>query len=703
MAQIFKTTKQEKHWHLVYIDVAQDRFVTSVDKNHDHPVALIADPEGNPVIVIGEADGHKHYLEDVGEALPAEPEKKSDIEAVEKGLQLFKRAATLEEKPRERARESMKFFKGDQWEPAVKQALKAKKRACQTLNFVASQVDVLSGLARQNRLDPRALPVEGSDEGVADIATAGLLWVSKRTRLPVQEIRVFDDGVITGRGLFHICLTQNKNPQGDIVIERFPWADGYFGQHEELDGSDATHAHKAKWLSIAEAKAKYPEKADEIKQLVDISTNYPREATQELEQVEGSRTYIDTKYASENEIYDKNHNRIRLIEHEIKEFRTANIVLNGDMSLQQELTDSEAAKAKTIEDLQVLELPRERIRIIVTVGTSLIRDFYPDRPYDGFSLVPYYIYKYDGTEGWNGKVEFMKDNQREINKRSSQIIDAANTTLSPGFFHEPETFTSEKQKRDFQQNASTPGHNQEINDVTRPPIPKQNPNFPRELFTIQETNTQNMQSITNINPGLAGNQSQYQSGKANLVQRQAGLVGNERVFDNFILAKQTVFQKAFLMLQEYFTPERLARIVLSEASDPNRLSDLMIGQQPLPQQRTPEEDQAALQNIIKLLETKDMAEYDIVIGEQPLSPTMKEATLRMWLEAKQMGVPVPPELLVELSSLPNKGKWAKVMAALAQQQMEMEKLKFQTEMQKAGRLPPGGSAQTNNIQGGSQQ
>ena len=78
---------------------------------------------------------------------------------------------------------------------------------------------------------------------------------------------------------------------------------------------------------------------------------------------------------------------------------------------------------------------------------------------------------------------------------------------------------------------------------------------------------------------------------------------------------------------------------------------------------------------------------------------MKEFERKAWQEAKAQGIPVPEELLVSLSSLPDKGKWAAVMKERAEQARQMELIKYQTELQKAGRIPVGGQ---NNNSGGSQ-
>lgn len=681
MAMLLRTTETQKHWHLIFFDEATQSFLMSTDNGHTHKASLYADQaSGEPKVVMDYAglNTHTHDTQPLEQVLPVKPKKQDDNEALEEAIALFKHAVEIEEPSRKRSRESVLFFKGEQWTKGEEQSLNSKSRAHQVYNYTQAFVDSLSGLARQNRLDPRAFPTEGSDDGVSDIVTAVLTWIAKRSNMPQQEIRVFEDEVIPGRGLFHIDMTQKNNPLGDVVIERFPWPDGYFGTHHELDASDATHCHKAKWIAYQEAKVKYPQVKNELESQIANSEETPIEAADDVT--------FQRMQMSNTELFDKAHKRLRVIEHEIKEVRTAFFIANANGTFQQEVTYQDYKKADTIPNLTLMEFPKERIRIVVTVGSLLVRNYYPDRPYDGFSLVPVYAYKFDDND-WCGKVESMKDAQREINKRGSQAIDIVNRMLGQGSTYDDETFNDDKDRLAYANRASTPGALLKVTNTDRPPAPIQSPPFPMELLTLHKQNVDIMQAVSNIPPAMAGAGTGYESGSALNTQKASGMVGNERIFDNFVLSKQAVFRKVFRLVQKFYSKERIARLVLSAASDPSRMEAMKMGGQEIPQQRTPDEDAILTQSIIKMLETADLAEYDITMGEQPLSPSAREAQFKLWLEAQNHGLPVPPAMLMDLSSMPNKGKWAKEMQIMQEQNMQMEKQKFEAEMAKAGRKP----------------
>lgn len=682
MDMLQRTTTTSKHWHLVYRDPVTGKLVTSMDKGHTHILSEYPDPINNEILRIAvgaaETDNHTHEIEALQPPIAAKPEDQEEVAVTKHVVALFQHAIKIEEPSRKKGFESVEFFKGEQWDAKEKSALNAKARASQVYNYTQAFIDSLSGLARQSRLNPRAFPIEGSDDGVADVVTSTLTWVSKRSNLPQQEIRVFEDMVITGRGLFHVDISQKRNVLGDAVIERFPWADGYFGVHNELDASDATHMHKAKWVSLQEAKARYPHLAEELEGQLKSSDTYPEEISE--------RVALQRLVCEDQEIIDKDHQRLRLVEHEIKETRVAYIVMDMSGQNKQEVDATSFRKAETIPGINLIEVPRERIRVVVTVGSLLLRNYYPDRPYEGFSLVPVYAYKSDDNDWW-GKVEAMKDAQREINKRGSQAIDIVNRMLGQGWFYDDDTFADEKDKNRFQQDAGKPGFTAKIANTDRPPAPVEHPPFPTELLSLHRQNVDIIQSVSNIPPAMMGSGSGYESAQALQTQRSSGLVGNERIFDNMILSKQTVFQKVFRIVQKFYSKERIARLVLSSASDPTRMENMQIGAQEIPIQRPPEADIELAQYIVKMLETVDLDEYDIAIGEQPLSPTAREAQFRLWLEASNHGMQVPPALLMDLSSLPNKGKWAREMQAMQQATMQMEQQKFAAEMAKAGRIP----------------
>jgi hypothetical protein len=88
--------------------------------------------------------------------------------------------------------------------------------------------------------------------------------------------------------------------------------------------------------------------------------------------------------------------------------------------------------------------------------------------------------------------------------------------------------------------------------------------------------------------------------------------------------------------------------------------------------------------IEKLLNTKDLGRYDVVVGEMQMSPTMQLAYFSMFSEMAAKGLPIPPSMIIKLSPLPEKEKQESLKAIEQQMNMqaEQEKMKYDTEIQK---------------------
>ena len=156
MPQLFRTSRVEGHAHIAY-GLDDGAGVTTENKKHSHTI------EGG--VLVGE--DHTHEL------LAVEPKesklaKSGENDKISKVMSLFKEFKQNESSSREKGRESERYVLNDQWSKDVKSKLKAEERATLTLNHIAADVQLLSGIQRQNRTDIRYLPVEDGDSDVAE-------------------------------------------------------------------------------------------------------------------------------------------------------------------------------------------------------------------------------------------------------------------------------------------------------------------------------------------------------------------------------------------------------------------------------------------------------------------------------------------------------------------------------------------------------
>ncbi len=698
MAQLLQTDKQGKgrgsHYHIVFVDDS-GAGTTSEDRKHVHPI------EGGQVVQ-GDSD-HTHALSDIEVQL--KPKGEDEGRTISDSIDLFKNARDEEQKSIDDGRESESFFMGDQWDGDTKADLRNKQRAALTINEIESKIDILSGHQRQNRTDIRYLPVEEGDQKVADILTILVKNILEQNNYDYEETEVFEDSAITGRGLFNIFIDNDRNIEGDIVINKYNWDEVLFGPHDRKDLADCDYLTKIKWVSLAQAKILYPDKADKIQRDFDFFMAGNRDEqgfhrTTPGLQFEAAfmRDKNNIAVGPNPELIDLAQKQVRILEIWRKTHKKIPVLVNPQADLfinAQNWKPADISKVKTIDAIRVVDRKAFKMRKTTVIAMTLIDDEYPDLAVQNFDIVPLYAKK-KGNRFW-GKVEAVKDAQREINKRHSQAVDIMNKVSNYGWFIDGQTFNRPFERDKFKNTSSSPGFMSEIADITRPPVQIDGVKFPNELVNMMALDSQKLRELMIINPELTGESTRAESGVAIAQKNRQALTGNEFLFDNLSLAKRTIGRMLVAMIQKHYTPERIIRILENKAAR----DSVEVGGEPLfpqaadvaPQlgQEASEEEMALVQQgliegrkaqITELLETQDLTRYDVVVGENAWSPTTRQSNFIVWAELAGRGIPVPPDLLVDLSDLPEKDRVKEAIAAQAQAQAEADAADRDTEIQK---------------------
>ena len=667
-----KTTKHGKgkasHYHVLVIDQVGSG-ITSYDNEHNHRIvfaneALVVVPAGK--------DGHDHKII---ELRPTEKlNTKKDNELVEESRRLFAIAKEREAKNRKKAEKSEGFYNGEeQWDERNKSKLTGEDRAVLTINEIEPKIDLLSGYQRQNRTDIRFYPTEDGDSRGADIATALFKNGWEFNEGTFQESQVFEDSMIVGRGNFNIYIDTENNDEGDIRIEWYPWQSVYYGEHIRLDASDCPYVCKEKWFTKSELVNKYPDKEEELSKIMDLYIAED-ETTGDTHHVKPGKQYV----SSENELRDSLYNEekinavakktLRLIEIWIKEFRKIPIIYNPLENFYfnaVKLPKEEVVMFKTISMLEFKDKQSYVINKRVTVGNVLLDDMYSEL-FDDLPLIPVYAKYRDGCF-W-GKVEAMKDMQREINKRHSQITDIL-SRATYGWFYDSETFDKPDEEK-FKKTGSMPFGMHKVRDINRRPVLSEGIKTPTELIAMEQMSSEKMREISNINSELLGLNSNATSGVAQAEKKKQGLVGNEFLFDNLSLAKKRLAKRYIKLVQKIYTPERIMRIL----NNMNRRTPVDIGGVPVTEY--PEEE------LLEFIGNTDLTKYDTTAGESNYNPATRAANFTQWMELASVRPEVPLQLLVDLSDLPEKDKAKEMLEQQMQMMQQKEDNKNQTEIVK---------------------
>lgn len=694
-----KTTRYglKGHYHIVYLR-KDGTGLCSTAKGHTHDVAvqppqmdpMTGQEMGAPTWALSPAeDGHTHELAGNPDLEESKDGLDDDAARVELVRDYLKKDEEYERDSRKKAEEADKFYRGEQWDDQVKDDLEASDRPALTINLIQPAVDVLTGYQRQNRTDIKFFPVEDGDSRVADILSAVVKNVCERNDFAYTESAVFEDQAIAGRGFYHAYADYERDIRGEVVIERYNWDEVYVGPHEKLDLSDCERVTKAKWYTLEKLKQLYPDKAEGLTE----------DWAQILAGGNPSREY-DGRYGDQYEMEAKNgtsnpmfvnlkKKELRVLDCERRLYKRVPVFVYGEddfVAPGNGWKSSDVAQVKTIPGFRVIERPANKMQRLMVAGGTLLENTITDE--QEFSIIPVYA-KRRGHDWW-GKVEGAKDPQREVNKRHSQSVDIINKMTSHMWFYDQRTFADAREERKFEEGASRPGLKVKLQDVKRPPTRSDGAPMPQGVVEMEENAVGKLQAILAVNPALLGtpNQGQAASSMAIIEGKKTALTGNEFLFDNLSYGKRRLGLRLVKLIQQVYTPDRIIRLLVNM----NARQPVQVGGQPLMQYQP--------QELVDLLQNEDLTKYDVVVGESNASPTTRLANYSMLTEMAGKGIPIPPDMVIEASPMPEEMR-SKAMQSLQMQQQaakEAEDRKYQMEIgktaiAKGGRPAEGGQQQ----------
>jgi hypothetical protein len=690
----------KKHYHIVYVDSDSGFGRCGVADGHVHEIEYInpqpeqTDPNTGQVIqeatngyfiVHPAEDGHTHDRIINYQVKPLEAPG-TEEEIIKETLELVRNAYALEKESLESGRTALEFVRGKQWEPSLKHRIEAEGRAALTVNVTAKYVNEIVGHEIQNRTDIRYVPQEDGDQIVADLLNILTKQLLNQCFFDREKTKTFRQSVITGRGIFNLFLDTSRNLEGEIKIESYPCDEFKAGPHEKEDLSDAEYIVKDKYFSIGKLAQVFEEKADEIRTKFGIISDFGLSN----EQVGSLKQRDYRSEISGNEIYPLTMDGVKLVDIARKEalvievwrkiYVKIPIAVNPDYSCYQNIFGWEKADIEavsTIKGFQVVKRPGTKFRITkIGCGVVLQDDYCVDLPVDDFFCVPVYANK-DGRHFW-GKVHDVLDIQRGANKRYSQGIDIGNRMASYGWFYDDDTFP-ENEVENFKRNSSTPGFTQKVNNTNKLPAKVEGSKFPAEIVQLMDLDMKFVGELMNISVGARGANT---SAQALLQEQKIRLTGNEYLFDGLSHALVKIGRLLIKMIQKYYTPDRIYRIVRNAAAK----KDAMIAGKPF--------SSYSEEQLIYLLETADLDQYDVEIAEAPNSPAVRLTIQSIIGDLMNKGAPIPPQVPIRLSDLPEDEKQKLLQDIQSQQDAQAESAKEtrKGEVEKTliaqGYLPP---------------
>ncbi len=527
----------------------------------------------------------------------------------EDSVEAFRDARTLSERDRD-------FYLGIQWTEKEQQVLRDRGQPVVTSNRIRGKMNTIKGLEIQSRTQPKAWPRNRGDEDAANAATDALRFVADRTKWNSTRTKLREEIGIEGQCYVELSV-EFKGDEAQITNRRIPWDRGFIDPHStKPDGSDARYMGEAIWMDLNVARRRFPRKKDILTDTM---------ATQ-IDRDNDGETYEDKP--RDQVFFDRKRQRIRIIrinyifkdEWNWAIFTFAGLLSGGEVS---PFVDEDG------------------------------------EPWNNILTQAMYI---DRDNQRSGIVRDMISPQEEINFRKSKSLHLA--TFRQGVLLRGSGTDAKKVKAQLKRADGIV----EPNSTGDFQILDHNDQIISNLNLLQEAK----QEIDGQgpNPALQGERGAGDSGIA--IQRQQ--IGGFTELASYMDAGRdldiSVYEHNWLLIQQFWTEERWIRVTDDEnnprfvgLSVPLTGGDefmLALEEAGLPPEVQQEQLQRAQQDPRFNQPTgeieNDPAEIDIdiILDETIDLPTLRHEEFQILANLAQNGIPIPPDLLIENSTLRNK-------------------------------------------------
>ena len=549
----------------------------------------------------------------------------------------FESSEELTRDAREKAERDRDYYDEKQWTATEIATLEGRGQPAITYNLIKRKVNSMMGLEKQTRKDPKAFPRTPKDGQAAEAATDTIRYVCEDSRWDDKRSQAAKELAIEGTCAIMVGVKQTKSGI-DPEIRRIPWDRFYHDPHSsEFDFSDASYMGIVIWMDLDKAVAKYPGAKDVLEQTWVTGKS--------------SETYDDKP--KHNMWSDYKRRRVRLCEHYYLEADGWKMCL--------------FTKGGFI--VEPMPSPYQG------------EDEKPENPIKAVSL---YI---DRDNNRYGEVRTMIGPQDEINKRRSKalhLISQRQVRISPAVGLDAKAVRKELSRPDgvF------------VGDQGEVEILPTNDMAAANLQLLQEAKAEI--DLQGPNAALGGKNEREMSGRAILAQQQGGMTELATYLDSIRVLPMSVYRSIWCRIRQFWNEERWVRVTDNEnnvrfvgVNRPITMLQAMAEQmgvtkENLPQMQAEQPDAVAqlqamaqdprAQQVVKVENAVAELDVDILVDEGIDSPTIAAEEFESMLKLAGTGVvQIPPDVLIEASSLRNKDKLLEMLKqgpSPEQQQMQ---------------------------------
>ena len=564
------------------------------------------------------------------------------------------------------------FYRGHQWDAADMATLDDQGRPALTINTILPTINAVLGEQTTRRMDIAFKPRGRGQQEIADVLTKLFMQISDNNKLDWIESQVFADGLIQDRGWFDVRIDFDDHIQGEVrVTPKDPLDILIDPDAKEYDPRTWNEIFESRWMTLDEIEEQYgQDKADKLRITVEQGSQLGTDSVEYEEQRYGD-TAASVEYNQGNTTNPEENRQLRAIRvierqyYKLKECMFYVDSVTGDM---REIPYNWSKKKReSFADqfgLEILTKFIKKVRWTTTADLVVLHDEWS--PYDTFTLVPYFPYWRRGRPF--GMVRNLISPQEQLNKISSQELHIVNTTANSGWVVETGSLNG-MTADDLEEHGAETGLVLEFNRGSTPPSKIPPNQIPTGLDRISQKAAINIKQISGISDAMLGTDSPEVSGVAIQAKQNRGAMMIQVPLDNLTKTRQYLAEKVLNLVQAYYTEERLIQI--TDETDPlKRRMPMKVNE------ITPEG---------MIINDLTLGEYDVIVGTAPARDNFEEIQFAEAIQLRQVGVPIPDDLIVEYSHLARKGEIAQRIREMQgmnpPSEQEAQIMQFQAEAQ----------------------
>jgi hypothetical protein len=530
---------------------------------------------------------------------------------------------------REWAEVDRSYKNGAQWTQAELDQLRARGQPIITINKIADKVDLLCGLERKARTDPKAFPATPQEDDRANAATQALRYIASANDFQVTRSAVFEEMLVEGMSGVDITLGDDGKGGVEIGITHVPWDRLFFDPHSRRpDFSDARYLGMVIWMDRDELYDTYPD-AEEV-----------------IEEAFSTQSYADTFADRPRDSVgwiDSQRVRIRVVQIHWRErgaWQRCTVTKCGilDKVIASPFKDKKGQSAPSL----------------------ILQSSYVDRENRRFGMVRDLISLQDEINKRRSKALHLLSVNRIITEQGAvEDLDAAKREMA-----KPDGAISVLPGMRFE---LLPGGDLAVGQ-----------------FHLLQHATSEMQ-LAGPNAAMSGTDDRELSGRAILAQQAGGNVQNEPLADALRMWARRVYETCWQAAREFWTAPRWVRVTDDLGSTKwvgiNRQITVQDELAAMPeQQRMMAMQQMQLMpgdprlyQVVRVEGDITDLDVDIAIEEGIDIPSIQTEQFQtlVQLAGMQPGL-IPPEVLIAASGLKNKDKLLELLKEKQQQQAQQQ-------------------------------